>query len=112
MESSCKLDTCKKHGKVRRGNQRFRYLLCGQTFVIVTEKKPLGPIRVEKHKAKLVRWMLTEGMRIRSTERTTGIHRDTICNPGLLVLEKTCICIELTIGNSPGTQFLDYAAHV
>src|SRR5258708_35018333 len=36
-------------------------------------------MRVEIETAKLVLRLLTEGMSIRATERTTGVHRDTIC---------------------------------
>ena len=34
---------------------------------------------VDVENAKLALRMLTEGMSIRATERTTGIHRDTLC---------------------------------
>ncbi|GAG59831.1 unnamed protein product, partial [marine sediment metagenome] len=36
-------------------------------------------MRVPVDTAKLALRMLTEGMSIRATERTTGLHRDTIC---------------------------------
>src|SRR5258708_23159022 len=67
-----------KHGKDRHGNQRYKCLLCGKRFTEPTQK-PLGQMRVEIETAKLVLRLLTEGMSIRATERTTGVHRDTIC---------------------------------
>jgi transposase-like protein/IS1 family transposase len=69
----------KKHGKDRHGNQRFRCTLCGATWVDVKPHKPLGDMRIELDDAKLALRLLVEGMSIRATERTTGIHRDTLC---------------------------------
>ncbi|MBN2296348.1 MAG: IS1 family transposase [Pirellulales bacterium] len=76
---ACKHDQTKRHGRDRNGNQRFRCILCGKTW---TEKKPqgpLGPMRIPVEKAKLALQLLLEGNSIRSTERITHIHRDTIC---------------------------------
>ena len=78
MESSCKHESFKRHGKDRHGNQRYKCLLCGKRFS-AEQSKPLGAMRVERAKALMVLQLLTEGMSIRSTERMTGIHRDTIC---------------------------------
>ena len=74
----------KKHGRDRHGNQRFRCLMCGKTWVDVQPVKPLGSMYVPVADAKLALRLLTEGMSIRATERTTGIHRDTLCK--LIVL--------------------------
>lgn len=79
----CAHSDCKKHGTDRKGNQRYRCLLCGKTFVEVAPKL-LGDMRVSLDDAKLALRMLTEGMSIRATERTTGLHRDTLCK--LIVL--------------------------
>jgi IS1 family transposase len=46
--------------------------------------RPLGNMLVDVDTAKLALRLLTEGMSIRATERTTGLHRDTICK--LIVL--------------------------
>ena len=78
MESSCTHESCKKHGRDRHGNQRFRCQLCGKTWS-VARSKPLGVMTVPVEDAKLVLRLLTEGMSIRATERTTGINRNTIC---------------------------------
>jgi len=75
--SACKHDTFKKHGHDRHGNQRFRCLLCGTTW-IPAQPKPFGDMRIDKTKAVLALRMLLEGNSIRSVERLTGIHRDTI----------------------------------
>ena len=73
----------KKCGKDRKGNQRYKCLTCGKMFA---DQQPrlLGDMRIPLDIAQLALRMLTEGMSIRATERTTGLHRDTICK--LLVL--------------------------
>jgi len=81
--SACTHECKEKHGKDRHGNQRYRCLLCRKTW---TDRpaKPLGEMRIDVAKAKLALRMLVEGMSIRGTERTTGLHRDTLCR--LIVL--------------------------
>ena len=76
--SSCTHDCRKKFGKDRKGNQRYRCQLCGKTW---TEAQPEGiaHTRVPVETAKLVLRLLVEGNSIRSTERITGVHRDTVC---------------------------------
>ena len=68
---------CKKFGKHRNGLQRFRCKQCGRT---VTEEhnRPLDEMRVPLDKAILCLNLLVEGNSVRSTERITGVHRDTI----------------------------------
>ena len=78
MMIACAHSNAKRFGHDRKGNQRFRCLLCGKTWT-VRQPKPLGDMRVPVDKAKLALRLLTEGMSIRATERTTGLHRDTIC---------------------------------
>ncbi|MBA3480566.1 MAG: IS1 family transposase [Pirellulales bacterium] len=67
----------KKHGTDRKGNPRVRCILCGKTWT-ETPARPLGNMQVDVATAKLALRMLTEGMSIRATERTTGVHRDTL----------------------------------
>ena len=75
--ATCQYQSFKKHGRDRKGNQRFRCLLCGETWT-ETPPKLLGSMRIDVDTAKLALRLLAEGMSIRSTERTTGLHRDTI----------------------------------
>jgi IS1 family transposase/transposase-like protein len=63
-------------GKVR-GFERWRCKECGVTF-IPRPPRPLGAMRLPLDKATLCLSMLTEGSSIRSTERVSGVHRDTI----------------------------------
>lgn len=66
-----------KWGKDRAGNQRFRCRDCGATFAD-RPVRPLGNLRIDMDRAVLVLSLLTEGSSIRSAERITGHHRDTI----------------------------------
>lgn len=75
---ACKHDQTKKHGKDRKGHQRYRCVLCGKTWADAPAK-PLGNMYVDVESAKLALRLLVEGMSIRATERTTGINRNTIC---------------------------------
>lgn len=83
---TCPHESRKKHGRDRKGNQRWKCQLCGATFVS-DEKRPLGDMRIDLEKAVLVLKMLLEGMSIRACERITGIKRDTICDLVLLAGE-------------------------
>jgi transposase-like protein/IS1 family transposase len=77
----------KKHGKDRAGDQRYRCLSCGKTFT-EPKQKPLGDMILAEDKALSVLAHLVEGCSIRSTERLTGVHRDTILKLLVVVGEK------------------------
>ncbi|HJT32790.1 MAG TPA: hypothetical protein VJ783_12180 [Pirellulales bacterium] len=78
MMIACAHASRKRHGKDRHGNQRWRCLLCGKTW-IEAQPKPLGPMRVPVEDAKLALRLLVEGSSIRSTARVTGLHKKTVC---------------------------------
>jgi len=69
----------KRFGKDRKGNQRFQCLSCRKTFQ-EPKLKTLDDSRLAEGKALAVLSHLIEGCSIRSTERLTGVHRDTILN--------------------------------
>ncbi len=75
---ACAHAQSKKFGHDRKGNPRHRCCLCGKTW---TDRpaKALGNMYVPEADAKRALHMLCEGASIRSTERLTGIHRDTLC---------------------------------
>jgi len=84
MMVACAHTNVKKFGKNRNGTQRVRCLQCGATVTIdkpAPQPKPLGAMRVAVDDAKLVLRLLTEGMSIRATARTTGIEKKTIIKP-------------------------------
>ena len=75
--------TCKRFGKHRNGLQRYRCNQCAKTF-IEEHERPLDEMRLPLDKAVSILKLLLEGMSVRSVERVTGVHRDTILR--LLVL--------------------------
>jgi IS1 family transposase/transposase-like protein len=70
-------------GKDRAGHPRHRCKACGASHADIPPR-PLGRMRLDPEKATLCLNLLTEGCSIRSAERVSGVHRDTIMR--LLVL--------------------------
>jgi transposase-like protein/IS1 family transposase len=79
---NCKIEA-KKAGRDRKGNQRYRCAQCRKYFQELKENL-LGTMRVPLEKAEMCLQLLLEGMSIRSIQRITGLHQETILN--LLVL--------------------------
>lgn len=75
-----------KYGINRQGHQRYHCLTCSRTF-IEAQDKPLAHMRLPLDRALQCLHLLMEGVSVRSTERITGVHRDTILD--LLVLAGT-----------------------
>src|SRR5436305_5325448 len=64
-------------GKDAHGNPRRFCKACRKSYSIVPPR-PLGSMRIDLDKAVLILSLLTEGTSIRSAERISGTHRDTI----------------------------------
>jgi transposase-like protein len=79
---NCKIK-CQRFGKDRKGNQRFRCCQCYKTYSERPEKLDGTYLPTEKI-TQIIR-LLVEGCSVRSIERITGTHRDTILN--VMVLE-------------------------
>ena len=79
---NCKIEA-KKFGKDRRGNQRYRCAQCRKTFQEM-KQNVLGNMRISLDKAETCLKLMLEGMSIRSIQRITGMHQETILD--LLVL--------------------------
>ena len=79
MISQCHHENRNKHGKDRKGQQRWKCRTCGTTFTS-EESRPLGDMRIDLDAAAQVLHLLLEGMSIRACERITGMNRDTICS--------------------------------
>ncbi len=81
---------CKKFGKFGPQRiQRYRCKQCKRTFSEEHQKAPrpqgpLGHMRISVDKAENCLRLLLEGMSIRSVQRVTGLHQETILN--LIVL--------------------------
>ena len=74
--NQCKT-SCQKHGKDRKRKQRFICLNCKRTYV-EPSPKPLGSLYTPIERVVSALAMLCEGTSVRSAERLTGLHRDTI----------------------------------
>jgi transposase-like protein/IS1 family transposase len=83
---NCKIEAAKA-GKDRKGNQRFRCNQCNKTFQEMKENL-LGTMRLPLEKAEMCLSLLLEGMSLRSIQRVTGIHQETILNLLVLAGEK------------------------
>jgi transposase-like protein/IS1 family transposase len=75
--------SCKRFGKHRNGLQRFRCSQCSKTYT-EDHQRPLDEMRLPVDRAVSILQLLLEGMSVRSVERVTNVHRDTILK--LLVL--------------------------
>ena len=87
-----------KFGKDRHGNQRFRCKSCGKTF---TERHALSGRQTSMDDTVKVLSMLLEGMSVRSCERLTGMHRDTILSLMIEAGENCRRFMESTIHDIP-----------
>jgi transposase-like protein/IS1 family transposase len=76
-----------RFGKDRKGNQRYRCARCGKTFQEAKDK-PLDNMYLPMEKAELCLRLLVEGNSIRSTERISGVNRNTILDLLVLAGEK------------------------
>jgi transposase-like protein/IS1 family transposase len=85
---SCSHESKKKHGKDRKGNQRFRCLDCGKTWIEETAK-PLGDMRINMKQATMALGMLLEGLSIRAAARMLGMDPGTICDL-IMVVGENC----------------------
>lgn len=95
--STCQVEA-KKFGKHRNGLQRYRCAECGKTFTEPHEK-PLGAMTVPMEKATLAIKLLVEGTSIRTAERITGLHRDTILKLLVVAGEKCAAIIGKLVRN-------------
>jgi transposase-like protein/IS1 family transposase len=79
--------TCNRFGKHRNGLQRYRCSQCRKTFT-EDHARPLDEMRLSVEKATAILQLIVEGMSIRSIERFTQVHRDTILRLLLLAGER------------------------
>jgi transposase-like protein/IS1 family transposase len=83
---NCKIDAA-RHGRDRYGRQRFKCHQCSKTFQDAREK-PLDGMYLNVKRAEVILKMLCEGVSIRSIERITEVHRDTVLRLLVLAGEK------------------------
>lgn len=82
----CQIE-CRRFGKHRNGLQRFCCSECRKTYT-EDHEKPLGSMTVPMEKAVIALKLLIEGSSIRTVERVTDLHRDTICRLLVVAGEK------------------------
>ncbi len=83
---ACEIE-CQRFGKHRNGLRRFRCPRCHKTYTEV-HTRTLGAMNIPQEKACFALQLLIEGNSIRSTERLTGIDRNTIMKLLVLAGEK------------------------
>lgn len=83
---NCKIE-CGKFGRDRKGYQRFRCATCRRTFT-QSHNGTVHGTYVSIQRAEAVIRLLVEGNSIRSVERITGMHRDSIIRLLVLVGER------------------------
>jgi len=98
----CQHEETQKHGKDRKGNQRYKCKACGATFSQM-RPQPIGNLRISLRDASTVLSLLLEGMSIRAAERVTGINRNTICDL-ILAVGENC---EALLANIRGVEARD-----
>ncbi len=94
----------KKDGKDRHGEQRFKCTACKKRFTLPKDKL-LGSMILAEEKALLCLNLLVEGNSIRSTERITGVHRDTVLSLLETVGEK-CLRIQEDLVRNVKVKFV------
>ena len=99
---NCRIEA-RRFGKHRNGLQRFRCAQCGKTYTEAHEK-PLEGMTTPQAKALLALRLLVEGNSVRSIERTTELHRDTILRLLVLIGEKCEKIMGRLIVNVPVTD--------
>src|ERR1035437_5143132 len=99
---NCRIEA-NRFGKHRNGLQRFRCAQCGKTYPEAHEK-PVEGMTTPQDKALLAMRLLVEGCSIRSIERTTELHRDTILRLLVLVGEKCEMIMGRLVVNIPVTD--------
>lgn len=95
----------KKDGKDRKGDQRFKCIECGKRFTLVGDRL-LGSMILSEDKALLCLNLLVEGNSVRSTERITGVHRDTILRL-LETVGKKCVWIQETLVTNVNVGYVE-----
>jgi len=95
----------KKDGKDRKGDQRFKCTECGKRFSLPKDKL-LGAMILSEEKDLLCLKLLVEGNSVRSTERITGVHRDTVLSL-LETVGKKCIWIQETLVKNVKVGFVE-----
>jgi IS1 family transposase/transposase-like protein len=99
---TCNHDRSKRFGKTKAGEQRYRCLDCGKTFVEST--RTLDGMRIGTDKAAQAVSLLLEGMGVTAATRLTGLSKNTLLDLLVLVGERCKAFLEDTVVNVPVTD--------
>ena len=98
----CEHGTANKFGYFgKRRIQRWRCTSCKATFCDTQPANPLGTMRTELDAAVRAVQCLLEGCSIRSTERLTGINRNTIMRLLVLAGERSAVLMDAKMRQLP-----------
>lgn len=96
---ACRID-CQRFGKHRNGLRRFRCPQCRKTYT-EPHSRTLDTMYISQDRAVLALQLLLEGNSIRSTERITGMDRNTIMSLLVKAGKKCQSLLDSTIRNIP-----------
>ena len=96
---NCSHSRAKRFGRTKSGEQRYRCLDCGKTFVESTRK--LDGMTIGTDKAAFVVRCLGEGVGVRGTTRLAGVAKNTLLDLLVLLGERCAQFSEGTIVGMP-----------
>lgn len=91
---------CRRHGRDRKGNQRFKCRQCFKTF-LEPQEKSLDGMYTPIERAETVLRLLLEGNSVSSVERLTEVHHTTILKLLVIAGEKCQRIMGQKIRNVP-----------
>jgi transposase-like protein/IS1 family transposase len=95
--------TAQRYGKNRNGGQRYRCLTCARSFTD-DATRPADGRRLAADKLVMCLRMILEGNSVRSTERLTEVHRDTIIGAVVDAGEKCETFLTAAVKGVPATD--------
>jgi transposase-like protein/IS1 family transposase len=96
---NCRIQ-CRKFGKTRKGQQRYRCCRCYKTYS-EPRKQQLGGMYTASQKIEAVIALLVEGCSIRSIQRITGIDQNTVMKILVLAGDRCERLLQSKIRNVP-----------
>src|SRR5690349_17382447 len=93
-------ESARRFGRNRNGSQRYQCLACRRTFTD-EDTRPTDRRRLPFGRAVFCLRLLLEGTSIRSVERLTGTHRDTIMSTLVETGEQCQRFLEETVRDVP-----------
>jgi transposase-like protein/IS1 family transposase len=95
VESTCTHKRSQKYGKTKSGEQRYRCLDCGKTFVESTQL--LDGMTIGSDKAAHIVKCLIEGTGVRSTSRIVGVSKNTVLDLLVLIGQRCAMFLDDTV---------------